>query len=161
MHIGEFHELFSILTMSIDVLAKEDTNWHLWHLWHLWLWPFRLINSFPAYQHFLLKHSLSKLSLLIKAWTCSIFPTFSEIIESPLKFLSISRILNLLLFAISIKILLEISFQLQPSNFWSWCSEFHSAIMILCGLAVSVSTCWTCCHRWPYLYSWQRITVTL
>ena len=75
-----------------------------------WLWPFRLINSFHAYQHFLLKHSLSKLSSFIKAWTCSIFPTFSEIIESPLKFLSISRILNLLLFAISIKILLEISF---------------------------------------------------
>ena len=75
-----------------------------------WLLPFRLINSFPAYQHFLPKHSLSKLSSLIKAWTCSIFPTFSEIIESPLKFLSISRILNLLLFAISIKIRLEISF---------------------------------------------------
>ena len=33
-----------------------------------WLWPFRLINSFPAYQHFLLKHSLSKLSSLIKVW---------------------------------------------------------------------------------------------
>ena len=42
-----------------------------------WLWPFRLINSFPAYLHFLLKHSLSKLSSLIKAWTCLIFPTFS------------------------------------------------------------------------------------
>ena len=31
-----------------------------------WLWPFRLINAFPAYLHFLLKHSLSKLSSLIK-----------------------------------------------------------------------------------------------
>ena len=119
-----------------------------------WLWPFRLINSFTAYHHFLLKHSLSKLSSLIKAWTCLIFPTFSGITESPLKSLSISRILTLLLFAISTKVLLEISFSLQPGNFWSWCSEFHSAIMILCGLTVSVSTCWTCCHRWPYLYSW-------
>ena len=41
-----------------------------------WLWPFRLINSFPAYHHFPLKHSLSKLSSLIKTWTCWIFPTF-------------------------------------------------------------------------------------
>ena len=40
-----------------------------------WLWPFHLINSFPAYHHYLLKHSLSKLSSLIKAWTCLIFPT--------------------------------------------------------------------------------------
>ena len=24
--------------------------------------------------------------------------------------------------------------------------------MILCGLAFSVSTCWTCCHRWPFLF---------
>ena len=75
-----------------------------------WLWPFRLINSFPAYHHFPLKHSLSKLSSLIKAWTCWIFPTFSEITESPLKSLSISRILTLLLFAISTKVLFEISF---------------------------------------------------
>ena len=77
-----------------------------------WLWPFRLINSFPAYHLFLLKHSLSKLSSLIKAWTCSIFPTFSGITESPLKSLSISRILTLLLFAISTKVLLEISLDL-------------------------------------------------
>ena len=75
-----------------------------------WLWPFRLINSFPAYLHVLLKHSLSKLSSLIKAWTCLIFPTFSGITESPLKSLSISRILTLLLFAISTKVLFEISF---------------------------------------------------
>ena len=75
-----------------------------------WLWPFRLINSFPAYLHFLLKHSLSKLSSLIKAWICLIFPTFSGITESPLKSLSISRILTLLLFAISTKVLFEISF---------------------------------------------------
>ena len=75
-----------------------------------WLWPFRLINSFPAYLHFLLKHSLSKLSSLIKAWTCLIFPTFSGITESPLKSLSISRILTLPLFAISTKVLFEISF---------------------------------------------------
>ena len=34
-----------------------------------WLWHFRLKNSFPAYHHFLLKHSLSKLNYLIKAWT--------------------------------------------------------------------------------------------
>ena len=79
--------------------------------WQLkWLWPIRLINSFPAYLHFLLKHSLSKLSSLIKAWTCLIFPTFSGIKESHLKTLSISRILTLLLFAISTKVLLEISF---------------------------------------------------
>ena len=70
-----------------------------------WLWPFRLINSFPAYHHFLLKHSLSKLSSLIKAWTCSIFPTLPGITESPLKSLSISRILTVLLFAISTKVL--------------------------------------------------------
>ena len=75
-----------------------------------WLWPFRSINSFPAYLHFLLKHSLSKLSSLIKAWTCLIFPTFSGITESPLKSLSISKILTLLLFAISTKVLFEISF---------------------------------------------------
>ena len=75
-----------------------------------WVWPFRLINSFPAYPHFLLKHSLSKLSSLIKAWTCLISPTFSGITESPLKSLSISRILTLLLFAISTKVLFKISF---------------------------------------------------
>ena len=74
------------------------------------LWPFRLINSFPAYHHLPLKHSLSKLSSLIKAWTSWIFPTFSGITESPLKSLSISRILTLLLFAISTKVLFEISF---------------------------------------------------
>ena len=65
-----------------------------------WLWPFRLINSFPVYQYFLLNYSLSKLSSLIKAWTCSIFPTFSGIIESPPKSLSISRILTLFVFAL-------------------------------------------------------------
>ena len=75
-----------------------------------WLWPFRSINSFPAYLHFLLKHSLSKLSSLIKAWTCLIFPTFSGITESPLKSLSVSKILTILLFAISTKVLFEISF---------------------------------------------------
>ena len=75
-----------------------------------WLWHFRLINSFHAYHHFLLKHSLSKLNSLIKAWTCLIFPTFSEITESLLKSHSISKILTLLLFIISTKHLLEISF---------------------------------------------------
>ena len=74
------------------------------------LWPFRLINSFPLYQHFLLKHCLLKFSSFIKAWTCLIFLSFSGIIESPLKSLSISRKLTLLLFAISTKILLEILF---------------------------------------------------
>ena len=68
-----------------------------------WLWHFRLINSFPAYHNFLLKHSLSKLSLLINAWTCLIFPTFSEITESPRKSHSISRILTPLVFAIGTK----------------------------------------------------------
>ena len=75
-----------------------------------WLWHFRLINSFPAYHHSLLIHSLSKLNLLIKVWTCLIFPTFSEITESLLKSHSISRILTLLLFVIIKKSLLEISF---------------------------------------------------
>ena len=120
-----------------------------------WFWPSRLINSFPAYHHFLLKHSLSKLSSLIKAWTCSIFPTFSGITESPLKSLEIFRESWSSSYLLSVqKSYSKYHFQLQPSNFWSWCSEFHSAITILCGLTVSVSTCWTCCHRWPYLYSW-------
>ena len=35
-----------------------------------WLWHCRLMNFSPAYQHFLLKHSLSKLNSLIRAWTC-------------------------------------------------------------------------------------------
>ena len=107
------HALSSIPVSRLKPILDEADRRSLRHSdWFKlkWSWPFRLINSFPAYQHFLLKHSLSKLSSLIKAWACSIFPTFSEIIESPLKFLSISRILNLLLFAISIKILLEISF---------------------------------------------------
>ena len=47
--------------------------------------------------------SLSKLSPLIKVWTCLIFPTSSEITESPLKSHSISRILTLLLSVISTK----------------------------------------------------------
>ena len=48
-----------------------------------WLWLFRLINSFPTYHR--------------------IFPTSSEITESPLKYHSISRILTLLLSVISTK----------------------------------------------------------
>ena len=75
-----------------------------------WLWPFRLINSFPTYLHFLLKHSLSKLSSLIKAPTSLIFSTFSGITETPLKSLSISRTLTILLFAISTNVIFEISF---------------------------------------------------
>ena len=179
-----------------------------------WLWPFRLINSFPAYHHFLLNTQFIKIKFVNQGLTCLIFPTFSGITESPLKSLNISRILALLLVcgmptgdayssghlvlshfgtcmcsnvetnlswtclvfgplnfehpSVLLFCLLSVQksyskyhFQLQPSTFWSWCSEFHSAIMILSGLAVSVSTCWTCCHRWPYLYSWQRITVTL
>ena len=65
---------------------------------------------FPAYHRFLQKHSLSKLNSLIKIWTYLIFPTSSEITESPRKSHSISRILTLLLFVISTKNLFEISF---------------------------------------------------
>ena len=68
-----------------------------------WLWFLRWINSFPAYHRFLQKHSFSKLNSLLKVWTCLIFPTFSEITESPLKSHSISRNLTLLLFVISTK----------------------------------------------------------
>ena len=75
-----------------------------------WQWHSRLINSFPAYHHFLLKHSWSKSNSLIKTWTCLKFPIFSEITESPLKSHSISRILTILLFVISTKNLLEILF---------------------------------------------------
>ena len=109
-----------------------------------WLWPFRLINYFPAHQHFR-PNTVYKKSSLIKAWACWIFLTFAEIIESHPKFLSILRILTVLLFAISIKTYQKYIFQRQPSNFW--CSEFHLAIMILRGLALSLSTCWACCHR--------------
>ena len=51
-------------------------------------------------------------------------------------------------------------FQLQPSHFWSWCSEFYSIFLLLCGLGISVSTCRPCCHRRPYLYPRKGITVT-
>ena len=71
-----------------------------------WLWILRLINPFPAYHRFLQKHSLSKLNSWIKVWTKLIFPTSSEITESPLKSYGISRILTLFLFVISTKNLL-------------------------------------------------------
>ena len=67
-------------------------------------------NPFPAYPHFFVKHGLFKLNLWIKARTCLIFQTFSEITDSPLKSQSIKRILTLLLFIISTINVLEISF---------------------------------------------------
>ena len=107
------HALSSIPVSQLKPILDEADRRSFRHSDWLklkWLWSFRLINSFPAYQHFLLKHSLSLLSSLIKAWTFLIFPTFLGIIESPLKSLSISRILILHLFAIGTKIILEISF---------------------------------------------------
>ena len=125
-----------------------------------WVWRFRLINSFPAYHHFLQKHSLSKLNSLIMVWTYLICPTSSEITKSHRKFHSISRILTLILFVISTKTYSKYHFHLQPSHFWSWCSEFYSIFLLLCGLAISVSTCRPCCHGGPCLYPRQGITVT-
>ena len=89
------------------------------------LWLFRFTNSFPAYHCFLQIHSLSKLNSLIKVWTCLIFPTFSYITELPLKSHSISKTLTLLLFVINTKSYKKYHLQLQPSHFWSGCSEFY------------------------------------
>ena len=53
-----------------------------------------------------------------------------------------------------------IIFQLQPSHFWPLCSDFYSIFLLLCGLAISVSTCRPYCHGGPFLYPWQKIKVT-
>ena len=106
------------------------------------------INILP----FLLKHRLSKLNSLIKSWTCLIFPPFSEITESLLKSHSISRILTLLLFVISTKSLLEISFSTTTKSLLTF------MFGVLFNLLALVRTRHYCDHL-QAMYPWQRITV--
>ena len=107
------HALSSIPVSRLKPILDEADRRSLRHSdWFKlkMIMAFSFNKLFPRISPLPPKRSLSNLSSLITAWTCLIFPIFSGITESPLKSLSISRILTLLLFAISTKVLFEISF---------------------------------------------------